>query len=121
MSAAAVPFKGIPVTLGGVDYLMPKLSFGGFENSKHRMQQIAEGSFTDPVQLQNAFVDVIHSALLRNYPEMPRQLLVDELDWDTAPEIFQRLMTNSVPSAPPGESRVESQSGASTGKRRSRK
>lgn len=110
-----VPFKGPEVTLGGTVYVVPPLSFGALEDVRERMQLIADGSASDPMHLQAAFVDVIHAALLRNYPDLPRATVRDNIDWDTAPAIFQKVMERSLPQAAPGESRAASPSGESTG------
>jgi len=108
-------FRGLPVVLVGVEYVMPALSFGGIDQAKERMRSIDTGAITDAVELQAAFVDVLHLALLRNYPDLPRQVLIDGLDWQSAIGLYQQLLQQSFPQAAAGESRVESPSGASTG------
>lgn len=115
MSAPAPTFRGPEITLGGVAYVLPPLSFGALEDCQARLQLIADGSAGNPMELQAAFVDVIHAALLRNYPELPRNAVRDHVDWDTAPELFRLVMERSMPAAVPGESRAASPSGESTG------
>ena len=61
-------FRGPEIKLGGVVYVLPPLSFGALEDCQARLQLIADGSAGNPMELQAAFVDVIHAALLRNYP-----------------------------------------------------
>jgi hypothetical protein len=114
-SAAPVLFKGHPVQLAGVTYVMPALSFGGIDQAKDLMRQIDTGALTDVTALQGAFTDVLHLAFLRNYPEMPRQVLLDALDWHIAVGLYRRLLQLSFPQAPAGEPVVESPSGALTG------
>lgn len=111
----APDFEGFDLKLGGTAYVLPPLSFKAMKASKARLRAIADATSQDPDEMQDAFVDVIHAALRRNYPEMPRDLVEDSLDWRTAPPIFQQLMESSVPSAPPGEKAAESPSGTSTG------
>ena len=114
-------FRGPEIQLGGVAYTLPPLSFGALEDCQARLQLIAEGgaNAATPMELQAAFVDVIHAALLRNYPELPRNTVRDNVDWDTAPALFRLVMERSLPQAPPGETpgetRAASPSGASTG------
>lgn len=114
-------FAGIDVRLAGTVYVMPRLSFGGFDIAKASMEKIATGDVESEDELRAAFIDSLHAAFLRNYPEFPRQLLVDELDWDTAPALFRQLMALSMPRAPEEEKAVARPSGSSTGKARSRK
>ncbi len=110
-------FKGPTVVLGGTDYVLPPLSFGALEDCQERLRLIAEGSgASDAMQLQAAFVDVIHAALVRNYPDMPRAVVRDNVDWDTAPQLFRLVMERSLPQAGPGEIPAASPSGASTGR-----
>ena len=114
-STAPVLFKGHPVQLAGVAYVMPPLSFGGIDQAKDLMRQIDTGAITEVTALQGAFTDVLHLAFLRNYPEMPRKVLLDALDWHIAVDLYHRLLQLSFPRAPAGEPVVESPSGASTG------
>lgn len=109
------PFKGVPVLLAGVEYVMPALSFGGIDQAKDLMRQIDTGALADVSALQSAFVDVLHLALQRNYPDLPRSVLLDALDWTLAVQMYHQLLQLSFPQAPAGESRGPSPSGASTG------
>lgn len=118
MAAPAAPgvlFRGLPIKLGGVDYVLPALSIGGLFEAKDLMHSIDSSAIDDFVQLGNAFTDVLHIALQRNYPDLPKQLLLDTLDWPTVIELYHTLLRISLPQAPAGESRAESPSGASTG------
>lgn len=108
-------FKGHPVMLGGVAHVMPALSFGGIDRAKDLMRAIDTGTLPDASALQAAFVDVLHQAFLRNHPDMPRQVLVDALDWTTAVGLYHQLLQISFPQAAAGEPKGESPSGASTG------
>lgn len=119
--SGAPTFAGIDVPLAGVVYVMPRLSFGGFDAARLSMEKIAKGEVESEVELRDAFIDTLHAAFKRNYPDMPRQLLVNELDWETAPALFHQLMAFSVPSAGAGEKAVARPSGSSTGKARQRK
>jgi len=115
-TAGAAPlFTGPEIQLGGVAYVLPPLSFGALEDCGARLKLIAEGATADPMALQAAFVDVIHAALLRNYPGLPRNAVRDHVDWDTAPDLFRQVMERSLPNAAPGETTAASPSGASTG------
>ena len=108
-------FKGRPVVLGGQHLVMPALSFGGIETTKDLMRQIDAGEIKDVVQLQGAFITVLHAALLRNHPELPRSVLVEGLDWDSAIALYSQLLEASFPQSPAGEMKVGSPSGASIG------
>lgn len=110
------PFKGHPVQLAGQAYVMPPLSFGGIDQAKDLMRQIETRTITDATALQAAVVDVLHLAFVRNYPGMPREVLLDALDWHSAPELYHHLLQISFPQAAgQGEPAVETPSGASTG------
>ena len=111
----AVLFKGVPLDLAGVAYVLPPLSFGGIDQAKDRMRQIDGGELKDITLLQAAFVDVLHLALLRNYPALERQVLLDALDWTTAVALYKKVLQISFPQDPAGEQPVENPSGASTG------
>lgn len=108
-------FRGPEIQLGGTAYVLPPLSFGALEDCQARLQLISTGSAGDPMELQAAFVDIIHAALLRNYPELPRETVRNHVDWDSAPELFRLVMERSLPRAAPGETPAASPSGESTG------
>lgn len=118
MSAAPQPlppFKGLPVRLGEREYLMPKLSFGGWIECNERLRAISEQQITAPLELQAAFIEVLLLAFRRNYPGFERRELEDALDWDSAPELFQRLLAYSVPQASGELTAAGNPSGPSTG------
>lgn len=109
-------FKGHAIVLAGVALVMPALSFGGIETTKELMRQIDAGEITDVVELQRAFIAVLHAALQRNHPDLPREVLVNGLDWDSAIALYQKLLQMSFPQGPAaGETKVGSPSGASIG------
>jgi len=108
-------FAGPLVTIGGQPYTLPALSFGAFADAKDKIRAIAEGGFSDPVDLSNAVAQVIHAALQRNYPELEIKTLLYALDWGTAQQVFSLLLRISVPGGTPGEMRVESPYGPLTG------
>ncbi|HOX90232.1 MAG TPA: hypothetical protein PLN55_11525 [Burkholderiaceae bacterium] len=111
----APKFPGPAVRIGGAEYVLPKLSFGGFERAKTKIQAVVEQTIGDPIELQGAIVDVVLEALRRNYPELARETVLDALDWDTAVDLFHLTLRNSMPALPPGEPQAGSPSGASTG------
>ena len=108
-------FKGRAIVLGGLSLVMPALSFGGIETTKELMRQIDAGEIKDVVELQHAFITVLHAALLRNHPDLPRAVLVAELDWESAIALYRQLLEASFPQAQVGETKAGSPSGASTG------
>ncbi len=104
-------FEGFEVQLGGTVYTVPRLSFKALRETRQLFQDLSQ-SQTDPTRLQEAMVGVIHGALLRNYPELEQLHVESNVDWQTAPEIFSRLMALSTPA---GGVMAESPSGESTG------
>ena len=116
-TAADAPlFEGILVRIGERELTMPPLSFAALKTAAPALQSLsAPGGARDAIAAQDAFVDIVHSALRRNYPALPRDEVEQSLDWRIATRVVQLLMQLSVPADPSGEPTGASPSGASTG------
>lgn len=106
--------KGIDVTLGRDTYVVPPLNF---RMLKDLAQQIAivnkGGSFVSDSDTREAFIDVIHASVQRNYPDVTRDQIVDVLDVSNAQAAmlallgvsgFERKAKTNGEGAPVGES-----------------
>jgi hypothetical protein len=85
-------FKGEAVDLGGVQYVLPPMSLGSVERFHARIDAYLGKTETQPVGLM---IDVIHSALLRNYPDLTREQVAEMVDISNVGQVFNKLLMQS--------------------------
>lgn len=103
MSGAAPRIKGIVVSLGGVDHVVPPLTLGALED--HEEQIAAIDTLPRNAQLR-LIVDLAHRSLVRNYPDLDRRAVAELVDVANAHQVYAALMASSIPAqdpAAPGE------------------
>lgn len=89
-------FEGMPITIGGVEYIVPPLSFRKVKQLQpeiDKLSQINAASVTaNSSEATEVMIKIIHSALQRNYPEITIDELEDMLDLANVRTIIQAVM-----------------------------
>lgn len=85
-------YRGFSVDMGGTVFVVPAMNAGTIEDYWDRIQALQAGTEAMPIML---VVDLLHRALLRNYPGMGRQVARDHVDADNWQELFAMLMGES--------------------------
>lgn len=83
--------------MGGRDWVVPALTLGQLVALNSKIKEIATVSAPEltPAQVED-FVDIVHAAVARNYPDVTREALRDELlDLGNAREIMVAILTGS--------------------------
>lgn len=98
--------KGIRMTLGGVDYIVPPLSLGALEDLQGELE-----AFTGDVSSASikTVIDATTRALKRNYPDISRDQVRESIGLENMGEIMEALMDVS------GLRRRQIEEGAGTG------
>lgn len=91
--ASVVKIKGTPIELGGTTYIVPPLSLGAIEQLQERISSFS-GDLADLSQV-GLVIDVAHSALRRNYPEMTREHVAEIVDLGDMGDVFTAVMAVS--------------------------
>lgn len=81
--------KGITVTLGGTDFVVPPLNFKSLQSLQTRLAGFSGG--TDPESIQLVADAALH-ALKRNYPDMTADALGDILDLGNMQGVMEAVM-----------------------------
>jgi hypothetical protein len=101
-----MPQRGIAIEMGGRDWVVPALTLGQLVTLHAKIQGIAMVAAPEltPAQVED-FVDIVHAAVGRNYPEISREQLRDELlDTGNSRAVMVALLTGSgLRPAAPGE------------------
>ena len=78
---AFVKNPGHAIELDGTRFVMPPLSLGQMEQLDEEQMQLLlgdEGGITKP--RLKLYIDLIHAALMRNYPDLTREFIAGALD-----------------------------------------
>lgn len=88
-------FDGVEVSLGGKPYVIPPLSLKLIRKYQSQLQTIGViKGVPGPEQLDLIF-DILHDAILRNYPDMTKDTLEELVDITNMPILFKAIMGQS--------------------------
>jgi len=84
--------KGVLITLGKKDYIVPPLNFDAIELFEERIENMPNLTVIKQVSLM---VDICHCAILRNYPDVTRKEVAKFLDFTNISDVFTTVMASS--------------------------
>lgn len=70
--------EGVEVEMGGETWVLPPLSLGRLRKLKHLFENFNSASHTQD-EMIDATVELVHAALIRNYPDMTKERVEDDL------------------------------------------
>lgn len=107
--------KGVSVELGGVVYIIPPLTLGRLSFFRDRLEAIGDNiNPMDPV-FQSLAIDVIHAAVVRNYPDMSRDDLAELVDLGTMSDAWMACLDVSGIRRKEQEAAAQGEPAAATG------
>lgn len=89
MIAAVVKVPGLPVMLGGEEYIMPPLALGPLKQLKPHLINFTAN--LDDESLETV-IATAHSALTRNYPELTKEWVGSVVDVANMQEVIEACM-----------------------------
>ncbi|MGD0826980.1 MAG: hypothetical protein ACLQED_09275 [Desulfobaccales bacterium] len=94
---------GVPLRLGGQDYILPPLNLAALEKYWPVIESWGEPPASLVQRLSEA-AELLHAALLRNYPELTLAEVKEGLDLASFPAILPQLLeVSGLTRRPPGE------------------
>lgn len=85
--------KGVTVEMGGEEFVIPPLTLGAIEDMQDDLAKLGGGN---PAEQFNAMATIIHTAMLRNYPDMTIERIKRELlDMGNVFEVTDAVMGGS--------------------------
>ncbi len=94
MSDNGPKYDGVPLEIGGKTYVFPPLNFRRIKKLApliERLQRVDPKKIPTPEEL-NDFVELIHSALSRNYPDMTVEEVEEMVDLGNLPKVVLSVM-----------------------------
>ena len=97
---------GVVVAMGGSDWVVPPLTLGQLRRLMPKVRQLSEiGAAMDEQQI-GTLVEIVATALQRNYPEITVETVESLLDLGNAGDVLGAVLSGSGLKArehPPGE------------------
>ena len=87
--------SGVNVTLGGQEYTVPPLNFAALKNLQPVIESLSTISSTMDVSQIDAVADIVQAAMVRNYPNVKKEDVLDWLDLGNAGTILSAIMGQS--------------------------
>lgn len=87
-----VKYDGVNVTIDGRDYTVPPLCLRDIKRLLPKMATIEDAT---PIEAMDTLCEIVHMAMLRNYPELTREELEVMLDTSNINEISEKVMQAS--------------------------
>ena len=81
--------KGIVITLGDKDYVVPPLNLGTLEIMQERLEQFRGGADKESIA---TVLDASFAALKRNYPDITREQVAEIVGLENMIELMQAIM-----------------------------
>jgi nitroimidazol reductase NimA-like FMN-containing flavoprotein (pyridoxamine 5'-phosphate oxidase superfamily) len=78
--AAAVDYDGMPVVIAGKTYILPAMSAKTARRHWERIEKMQQPAGLPLVDQLDLTADLVHECLLRNYPELARNVVDDHID-----------------------------------------
>lgn len=85
------PIEGVPVVLGGYEYIVPALSLFHVRQFAPRLKQLDMSGQID-VSSIDLIAEVAHAAIKRNYPEITLEELLGGIDMANMMVVYQTIM-----------------------------
>lgn len=81
--------KGIPVELGGQEYIVPPLPLGFVEDNQDELSAFTGDLSPASIKI---IIDAACASLRRNYPELTREEVANLIDVGNMMEVFEAIM-----------------------------
>lgn len=87
---------GAVINMGGVDYIVPPLNFAALMRLEPELtMMVGIGSGIPSVEVQRAVVEIVRTALSRNYPEVTTETVAAGLDMGNMQSVIMAIMGQS--------------------------
>jgi hypothetical protein len=94
-TATAPRFKGQSIELGGQEYIVPPLALGAVKELLPRIQGLRSIDGIPSADDLDTMIDTVHAAIVRNYPDLSREALLEMLDLGNIKAVFPMIMGRS--------------------------
>lgn len=100
--------NGVKCQMGGQEYILPPLTLGTLKRLGNKLNTLADIKNIPNEEQCDVMIDIVHSSLVRNYPEVSREALFDMLDLGNMQVVFQAVLGVSGVKEKQNEGEVQS-------------
>lgn len=86
---------GVPVRMGGQDWLIPPLTLGQLRRLMPKVRQLTETGASMGESQIGVLVEIVAAAMQRNYPDMTVDIVENLLDLSNASHVLNAVLTGS--------------------------
>ena len=87
--------EGIVIQMGGKEFTVPALSLGQVRRLLPKIEKISTVNGLLNAEQMDCIVDVVHAAVIRNYPALTKEEVEDLIDLGNAAVIIKAVMGQS--------------------------
>jgi hypothetical protein len=100
---------GTKISLNGKDYIVPPLNFKSIKKLQPVIENLTKVDLNMSGDQIDSVCEIVHTALIRNYPELTKDEVLDGLDLGNAHSIIMAIMgASGLKAVPAGEAQAAS-------------
>lgn len=85
---------GVNIKIGTRDFVVPPLNFARLKQQEDNLARVKQGGNMDAAW-RTAVVEVVHAAVTRNYPDVTRETIEENLDLGNMKRVIEAICGNS--------------------------
>jgi hypothetical protein len=85
---------GVKISMGGAEYEVPPLTLGALRRLQPKIKHLTSSDVTTD-EVMDAICEIVHTALSRNYPDMPAERVPELIDLGNRDSIISAVMGGS--------------------------
>lgn len=87
--------EGAKINIGGTDYIVPPLNLKAIKSFSKRFHLLGDlGNNLNP-EMMDFVAEIIHTALIRNYPEITKEQVEEMVDLKTVGDVLECVFKSS--------------------------
>jgi len=83
---------GVVIKMGGKEYTVPPLNFKRIRALKPQIEQLSTSNSTLNDEQMDVAIEVVHSAMERNYPDLRKEHIEEMLDLGNVHKVLSAIM-----------------------------
>jgi hypothetical protein len=83
---------GVTLNLGGTEYVVPPLNFKALKRLMPVIERFGQSGASLNDEQMDGIVEVVYAALVRNYPDFPRERLEEVIDLGNAATVLTAVL-----------------------------
>ena len=87
--------NGVKIEMGGREFILPPLTLGVLKRMGSRLSGLTKIEGVPDPETIDLMADIIHASMVRNYPEVTKEEVLDLVDLGNLQQTFMAVLGNS--------------------------